>query len=65
MADQKLEKIKPEDIWDYYIDDSKMPSPEEVENFPDTKELDKSYREGVDKIFKEFGLDKIFKEFGL
>ena len=56
MADQKLEKIKPEDIWEDYIDDSKMPSPEEVENFPDTKELDKSYREGVDKIFKEFGL---------
>lgn len=55
MAIQETE-IRPEDIWDDYIDDSKMPSPEEVENFPDTKELDKNYREGVDKILKEFGL---------
>ncbi|WP_158024502.1 hypothetical protein [Hornefia porci] len=55
MVIQKTE-VRPEDIWDDYIDDSKMPSPEEVENFPDTKELDKNYHEGVDQILKEFGL---------
>ena len=56
MAIQKSNIKKSEDIWDYYIDDSKMPSPEEVEKFPDTKELDKEYREGVKKIAKELGL---------
>jgi hypothetical protein len=56
MADQKLEKIKPEDIWDYYIDDSKMPTPEQVASFPDTTEIDKEFDEACDQIAKEFGL---------
>ena len=56
MAIQKSNMIKPEDIWDYYIDDSKMPSPEEVENFPDTSEIDKEADKGFEKIAKELGL---------
>ncbi|MGI6721456.1 MAG: hypothetical protein ACOX4I_02680 [Anaerovoracaceae bacterium] len=56
MANQKPEKIKPEDIWDYYIDDSKMPTPEQVASFPDTTEIDKEFDEECDKIAREFGL---------
>ncbi len=55
MAIQKTE-IKPEDIWDYYIDDSKMPTPEQVASFPDTTEIDKEFDEACDQIAKEFGL---------
>lgn len=56
MEAQKSNKIKAEDLWAYYIDDSKMPSPEEVEKFPDTKELDEKFREGFKKIAKKLGL---------
>jgi hypothetical protein len=55
MKNQKSE-ITSEDLWDYYIDDSKMPSPEEVENFPDTSEIDKEADKGFEKIAKELGL---------
>ncbi|MGI6067804.1 hypothetical protein [Absicoccus porci] len=55
MENQK-KNIKPEEIWSYYLDDSKMPSPEEVANFPDTKELDRKVDEECKKIAKEWGL---------
>ena len=55
MENQK-KNIKPEEIWSYYLDDSKMPSPEEVKNFPDTKELDRKVDEECKKIAKEWGL---------
>ncbi|WP_183164254.1 hypothetical protein [Absicoccus porci] len=55
MENQK-KNIKPEEIWSYYLDDSKMPSPEEVANFPDTKELDRKVDEECKKIAKECGL---------
>lgn len=55
MENQK-KNIKPEEIWSYYLDDSKMPSPEEVANFPDTRELDRKVDEECKKIAKECGL---------
>lgn len=41
---------------DYILDDSKMPSPEQVANFPKTPELDKKFEEDIEKITKEFSL---------
>ena len=55
MTNQKKNK-KPEDIWSYYLDDSNMPSPEEVANFPDTSELDKKVDKECDEIAKKYGL---------
>lgn len=44
--------------WTYFIDDSKMPSPQEVEKFPKTPELDKELEEEVILLAKEFGVLK-------
>lgn len=38
------------------IDDSKMPSPEQVKNFPETPEIDKALDIAVDAIGKKYGL---------
>ena len=44
--------VEPENV----IDDSKMPSPEEVAKFQPTPEIDKLLNEKLDKIAKEFGI---------
>lgn len=38
------------------IDDSKMPSPEQVKNFPETPEIDKALDIAIDAIGKKYGL---------
>ena len=48
----KILDVDPDDI----IDDSKMPTPEEVANFPDTSELDKEMQKEIDLICKELGM---------
>ncbi|MEE8885287.1 MAG: hypothetical protein SOI56_01810 [Eubacteriales bacterium] len=49
-----VDKEKGIDMW--MVDDSKMPSPEEVKKFPDTSALDKEFEKKLDEIDKEFGL---------
>lgn len=41
---------------DDFIDDSRMPSPEEVAEFPDTSNLDKECGKKIDCMLKELGL---------
>ena len=41
---------------DDFIDDSRMPSPEEVAQFPDTSVLDKEADRIIDCMLKERGL---------
>ena len=38
------------------VDDSNMPTPDEVKNFPDTTELDKETSREIDEICKKKGL---------
>lgn len=38
------------------IDDSKMPSPEEVAAFPPTPEIDKILDKKIEEIAKEYGI---------
>ena len=45
-------------VFSYLIDDSKMPSPDEVEELPKTPELDKKVEKDVELIFKEYGILK-------
>jgi hypothetical protein len=57
MSKEKINKIDPKEIWDgYYLDDSKMPSPEEVAAFPPTPELDKQVSKEIDELVRELGL---------
>lgn len=41
---------------DDFVDDSQMPSPEEVAKFPDTSNLDKECSKKIDCVLKDFGL---------
>ena len=55
MSKNKLAEIlgvEPDDI----IDDSKMPSTDQVAKFPDTSEIDNEFRIEVDAIFEKYGL---------
>lgn len=38
------------------IDDSKMPTPEQVKNFPETPEIDKALDIAIDAIGKKYDL---------
>lgn len=49
-----VDKEKAVDIW--MVDDSMMPSPEQVALFPDTPELDKELEKEIDEIAKRFGI---------
>lgn len=48
----KILNVNPDDI----IDDSKMPTPEEVAKFPDTSEIDNEFHKEADAIFEKYGL---------
>ena len=53
LNDKELQKFyETHDI----IDDSKMPSPEEVAAFPPTPEIDKILDKKIDEIAKKFGI---------
>ena len=45
-------------VFSYFIDDSKMPSSEEMEKLPETPELDKKFEKDVELIFKKYGIFK-------
>lgn len=54
-------KLTKEELEEFYathdiIDDSKMPSPEEVAAFPPTPEIDEILDKKMDEIAKEYGI---------
>lgn len=48
--------VKPEDIWADWIDDSMMPSAEEIATYKEDPEVEERLQKAVDEIAHEFGL---------
>lgn len=58
---KKDKKLKSEphhglDDYPYFIDDSKMPTPEEASKFPPTPEIDAEFEKDIERIGREFGI---------